>query len=583
MKKIVHLAAFLCLLPLWPLIQSPLIAAEDTVKLVKNVKPAVVLIQTFDANSRPSGSGSGFFINNKGHIITNHHVIEGAYWANVRTMTGQNYYVQGIIAKDAEADIVKLSIDIPDSNIVPLKLSTAIPSEGEDVIVIGNPLGLESTVSTGIVSAVRDIPAFGKILQITAPISPGSSGSPVLNTKGEVIGVATLIATKGQNLNFAVPSDKIIALKETAKTPLFKEYTSATADVNSAEKLYYRGLIELWQESWAAALTYFQKATTKNPHYADAWFNVGYCYSKLGRHQDAIEAFKQAIRIKPDYAEAHYNLGVSYGKLGRYQDTIEAYKQAIRIKPDLAEAHCNLGVAYGKLGRHQDAIEAYKQAIRIKPDDAEAHYNLGLVYGSLGHYQEAIESLKQAIRIKPDDTEAHYNLGFAYGGLSRWQEAIDAFKQAIRIKPDYAEAHSNLGIAYGKLGRYQDEIESCKQAIRIKPDLAEAHYNLGGAYSKLGRYQDAIEAYKQAIGIKPDDAKAHYNLGVAYLDLGRHQDAIEAFKQAIKIKPDDAEAHYNLGNAYLITGDKDSALEEYKILKTLDTESANELFNQIYK
>jgi len=513
MKKIVHLAAFLCLLPLWPLIQSPLIAAEDTVKLVKNVKPAVVLIQTFDANSRPSGSGSGFFINNKGHIITNHHVIEGAYSATIKTSAGKEYPVQGIIAKDIEADIVKLSVNIPDANIVPLKLSTAIPSEGEDVIVIGNPLGLESTVSTGIVSAVRDIPAFGKILQITAPVSPGSSGSPVLNTKGEVIGIATFIATKGQNLNFAVPSDKIIALKETSKTLTFN---ALTADSNDAQLSYRKGLIELWQENWSVALTYFQKAKEVNPQDADAWFQVGYCYGKLGRHQNAVEALKQAIKSKPDLVEAHYNLGFAYDELGRYQDAIESYKQAIRINPDLAKAYCNLGFAYGKLGRYQEEIEACKQAIRIKPDDAKAHNNLGKTYGELG----------------------------------RWQEAIEAFKQAIRIKPDDADAYCNLGVAYGKLGCHQDAVEALKQAIRINPDDAVAHYNLGNAYLQLDRGQEVIDAYKQAIRIKPDYADAHYNLGVIYC---------------------------------LITSDKGSALEEYKILKTLDAEQANKLFNLIYK
>ena len=195
-------------------------ADEKLVDLVKKVKPSVVLVSTFDKDNKPIGQGSGFFIDNKGRLITNHHVIEGSYSATIKTSTGKEYPVQGIVAKDTEADIVKLVVNLPDANITFLNLSVNVPSEGEDIFVIGNPLGLESTVSSGIVSAVRDIPAFGKILQITAPVSPGSSGSPVINSKGEVIGIATLIVTKGQNLNFAIPSDKIIALKETAKAAL---------------------------------------------------------------------------------------------------------------------------------------------------------------------------------------------------------------------------------------------------------------------------------------------------------------------------------------------------------------------------
>jgi tetratricopeptide (TPR) repeat protein len=422
-------------------------ADDKLVDLVKKVKPSVVLIETFDKDNKPIGQGSGFFIDNKGSLITNHHVIEGAYSATIKTSAGKEYPVEGIVAKDTEADIVKLVVNLPDANITFLNLSVNVPSEGEDIFVIGNPLGLESTVSSGIVSAVRDIPAFGKIIQITAPISHGSSGSPVINSKGEVIGIATLIFKEGQNLNFAILSDKIIALKETSKTTLSESYASLTIDANDAQSFYDKGLIELWQENWSAALTYFQKAKETNPQDANVWFYLGYCYDSLGR----------------------------------YEDSIEAYKQATRIKPDDALAHCNLGLAYGNLGR--------------------------------------------------------------------WQEAIEAYKQAIRIKPDYVEAHNNLGVAYGSLGRWQEAMEACKQAIRIKPDAAEAHNNLGVAYGNLGRYQDAIEAYKQAI----------------------------------KIKPDLAEAHCNLGLMYLVTGDKSLALEEYKILKTLDAELANKLFNAIYE
>ncbi len=541
MKKLSFLLAGIILTSL-----SVAQADQTLVDLVKKVKPGVVLIETFDKDNKPLCQGSGFFVNNKGHIVTNHHVLEGAYRATVKTSSGKEYPVEGIVAKDTEADIVKLVVNIADANITFLNLSVNVPSEGEDIVVIGNPLGLESTISSGIVSAVRDIPAFGKILQITAPISPGSSGSPVINSKGEVIGIATLVLKEGQNLNFAIPSDKIIALKETSKTPIFNELT---ADSNDAQELFNKGLKELWQENWSAALTYFQKAKEKNPQDADVWFYLGVTYSSLNRHQDAVEAFKQTIRIKPDYADAHYNLGVVYGDLGRWQDEIEAYKQAIKVKPDYAGAHYNLGAAYSNLGRYQDAIDSCKQAIRIKPDFAEAHYNLGVVYSE----------------------------------LSRYQDAVEAYKQAIRLKPDYADAHYNLGAAYGSLGRYQDEIETYKQAIRIKPDDAEAHNKLGLAYGSIGRYQDAVEAYKQAIRLKPDYAETHFNLGVAYGKLGRWQEAIEAFKQAIRLKPDYAKAHCGLGFAYLMTGDKGSALEEYKILKTLDTGLANELFNFIYK
>jgi len=231
----------------------------------------------------------------------------------------------------------------------------------------------------------------------------------------------------------------------------------------------------------------------------------------------------------------------------------------------------------------RNSLGLFEYMLSKAPNAPSTHYNLGVAYGKLGRYQEAIDEYKQTIKIKPDYAEAHYDLGTVYYGLGRYQDAIESYKQAIKIKPDLVEVHYNLGVAYGRIGRYQDAVESFKQVVRIKPDYAKAHDNLGVAYGELGRYQDAIEAYKQAIRIKPDSTQAHYNLGVNYYKLGRYQDAVEACKQAIQIKPDFVSAHYALGVSYLKTGDKESALEEYKILKTLDAEQANKLFNLINK
>ena len=158
----------------------------------------------------------------------------------------------------------------------------------------------------------------------------------------------------------------------------------------------------------------------------------------------------------------------------------------------------------------------------------------------------------------------------------------DAFKQTIRIKPDDALAHFNLGSSYMKLCKWKEAVDAFNQAIRIESDDAEAFFGLGVSYGGLGKYQDAIDAYKQVIRIKPDDAEAHYVLGNTYGMLGKYQKTVDTYKQAIRIKPDFADAHYNLGRAYLLLNDKGSALDEYKILKNLDKELANELFDLVY-
>jgi len=537
-------------------------AQENLSTIIKEIEPSVAVIYTYDKNGKTIGQGSGFFINEKGDVITNIHVLQGANRAEIKTTNGKVYLITKILAEDREGDLIQVSVNIPQNVAHPLSVSKAIPDVGERIVVIGSPLGLEKTVSDGIVSAVRDIPAFGKIIQITAPVSPGSSGSPVVNMKGEIIGVTSFQMVEGQNLNFAIPSDRIINLKSDKEKPLAKWEEDRTKQISpTAEELYSIGLSFLWAEDYKKALSYFGKAVKEDSHYAEAYLSLGVSYYSLGRDTEAMEACKQAIRIKPDYAKAHYNLGLVYHSLRRDSEAIEAFKQAIRIKIDFADAHCSLGVSYYCLDRDTEAIEAYKQAIRIKPDFArDAYFHLGVSYDRLRRYSEAIEAWKQAIRIKPDDAMVHRDLGVAYLVLGDKGSALAEYKIIDDLN-----------------------MEAKKQAIRIKPDYAEAHRNLGIAYYNLFRRSEAIEAFKQAIRIRPDFAEVYSNLGMVYESLKRYSEAMEAYKQEIRIKPDDADAHYNLGAVYLVLGDKGSALAEYKILNDLNKDEANDLFNLIYK
>ena len=189
------------------------VAAQDFLpELVKRIKPSAVAIETFDGRGNTVSRGSGFFVA-ADRVITNKHVIEKSARAEIHLFNGRKFPVKGVLAVDGEGDLALLQVDVPKELAAALPIIQKVPLEGESVVVIGNPFGLEGSVSNGIVSAVREIAGYGRIIQITAPISPGSSGSPVVNMLGQVIGVATLQAAEGQSLNFAVPSERIASLK----------------------------------------------------------------------------------------------------------------------------------------------------------------------------------------------------------------------------------------------------------------------------------------------------------------------------------------------------------------------------------
>ncbi len=197
----------------WLTMTGNLAAEVDLTKLVMKIRPAVVTVVVYDANHQVTGIGSGFFIDKYGHLITNYHVIDGKYAAEVRTADGNSYPIALVVADNKSVDLVKVLVDIPREKVKWIKVSGDLPSIAEQIMVVGSPMGLEQTVSEGIISSIREIPSVGEFFQMSAPISPGSSGGPVINLKGEVIGVTTFQFVRGQNLNFAIAGNSVLKLK----------------------------------------------------------------------------------------------------------------------------------------------------------------------------------------------------------------------------------------------------------------------------------------------------------------------------------------------------------------------------------
>lgn len=197
--------------------------------LAAKAKPSVVLLSITDATGQKVGSGTGFFVSSDGRIITNHHVIDGAAKVTASLADGRKIDAVGYLASDAEKDLAIVKIPGEGYPALPLGESKGLRM-GDEVVVIGSPLGLSSTLSVGIVSAIRSsneklfdqddpraketakIGSWG--IQVTAAISPGSSGSPIMTTSGDVVAVAVGRLIGGESLNFGIAIEEAKALLE---------------------------------------------------------------------------------------------------------------------------------------------------------------------------------------------------------------------------------------------------------------------------------------------------------------------------------------------------------------------------------
>ncbi len=408
-------------------------------RLVEESKSAVVTIMTYDNSNHEVSQGTGFFISSEGEIVTNHHVLGQAVRAVARISSGKNIPIATVVWDDSSSDLVCLKVT-SSASFKSLKMATAAPRAGERVLVIGNPFGLEGTVSDGIISAVRDLPDIGGVIQITAPISPGSSGSPVLNLRGEVLGVATSYAIGGQNLNFAIPVTRVHSLSN-SEPQLFAEWAKSASMLakSTAARLVVRAYFEMEANDLSVALGHLTDAVATAPDFAPAYLWLGSCYARMSRNAESMAAYRKAIALDPADVEAYKRLAASYSAAGNDEQAIATFLEAIRIRPDDSDSHYFLGIAYLDINSPQQAMNEFLAAIRLNPDVSSYHESAARLYAGKGQFDTALAEFKEAIRLNPGDPFAHYDLGTLYLQLGNRDGALQEYRTLKTLDSDKAQ------------------------------------------------------------------------------------------------------------------------------------------------
>ena len=471
--------------------------AED---IAEKALAATVYLEMKDRNGKTLGFGSGFFVK-PNLIATNYHVIEGAAQGMAK-LVGKytTYNIEGFTATDQANDLAILKVTA--YGIKPLSLGDSGTIHiGETVYVAGNPKGLEGIFLDGIISN-RQNKDTGERFQMTTPISLGSGGGPVLNRKGEVIGVSV---------------------------PWYRD-SDDSLDVQTPNIVIPSNYVKTLLTDFSIAKPLGQDNIFISP---DTYFRWGYMKLELGNYKGAIADLTEAIRLAPKNIYAYFNRGVAKSYLGQYTDAIADWNEAIGLNPDFFSAYVNRGFLRGKLGQYIAAIADYDTAILLESDFAEAYNGRGGLRHALGQYAAAITDYDTVIRLKPRDALAFYNRGSAKFQLKQYASAVLDFDDVIRLKPDFAEAFYIRGSAKFQLGQDTSAVLDFDNAIRLKPDFAEAFYERGRVRSTLGKYASAITDFDTAIKIKNNDALSYFFRGLAKYMLGRTRDANQDLQTAL--------------------------------------------------
>lgn len=486
------------------IVEKSLVPAEPSKS--EDVRNSIVRVGGRDSHA------TGFFVT-RNKVATNVHVLAHLEFVLVRSVDdAKNWTVEGVTASDVNNDLAILKVAEEGT---PLLLGNSDTLQrGDTVSAVGYPRG-KWTVSEGTLHSIRD---SDKWLQMNVKISPGNSGSPVIDSKGRVIGI---VSGAVDPYSYAIPSNVLKAL---------------LVQPGPAEPL------ALWRKQ-GSVLVYVHSSQGAR-HYEE------------GLYDEAITDFDKVIELNPENAVAYYNRGLAKFSLGDlesekgnrektralYEDGIKDSTQAIKLNPEDANAYHNRAGGRFRLAQsetdtakkqkyYQGAIHDWTQVIELNSGHADPYNNLGAAKASLGEskadqgniseaqalYMSAIQDCTHAIQLNPENPDPYINRGYAQFRLGK-------------TKADQGDITDAEAL-------YIAAVRDCTQAIQLNPENAAAYGNRGVARVALGNAEGAIDDFDAALRLDPENAEYFHERGLAKEALGQHKSAKADFEKAKELDP----------------------------------------------
>lgn len=520
---------------------------------------STVTIIGLDEDNDPFQFGSGFVFSNE-MVATNFHVVEGCKSVVIKTSVDTIvYYSNELINFDKENDIAILKVK--SLSIMPLGLSKDNVEIGDAIYVVGSPEGLENTFSEGIVSSMRNYDD-NKLIQITAPISHGSSGGPVINEKGEVIGISVSTLKGGQNLNFAVPVEYLIKIKDEKVKP-----TLLNSEVLKEEKVIEEEKPKIESQDLQISLDFKNKGWEE--------------YNK-GNYDKAISYYTKAIHFDSDCHRCYSHIASCKSALKDYNAARQNYYLALKaLKPITEQDFIDqgayiewLGLTYSleydfnEFGRKKSKdmeLEIWDSLITINPLPRYYNNRAEIKLHYLEDYEGALEDF-MVMYENDNNPNSHllWDMAVCYSSLGNDIQAIQFYNKVIEIRPaeyrnipsssDLDKIYKNRADCKTKLEDYRGAIDDYKTAIAFhpKPERDVVYFNYQGivpiynslAYARLSLndYQSALTDLNKCLslvalngkeqGADEDLGYTYYLLGVAKINLNDKEGACRAWSKS---------------------------------------------------
>lgn len=503
--------------------------------IINDAESATFIIYTYDEYGIPSGSGSGFFIDKTGTGITNYHVLDGATKAILKTTDGNEYEIDKVIASDKDWDIIKFTtINKENIKFKYLEFSNKTIEKGDIVYNISSPLGLEKSISDGIVSSLREDKQHGEIIQITAPISPGSSGSALLDKQGKVFGVATFNKTGGQNLNFgvAISDEKVETLKK-------NDFTRLNSKFNQKENFIILNVkSDNAQDVTLHAIEFKPEVTIAYFSYTNLNLAFGekmLIWCELNKKDDGFLIHDLETNKK-------YYLTSSTIGIDKEHGTEVALASNYKFKvffPPIKEKLKDIDIMYGYTSRGWQfrdlKLDKYRNNVTVSMENYEKEYAYSTMReGGLG---DAISIFSNILNDIPEDLDALNAMGIISYAIDNNSDAEYYFSEAIKFHPNNSLSYINRAQIYKYQKNYQSALNDLSQAVNLDSAQPDNYTNRAQLYMEMEQWDNAENDWNKAIA-SPDfkkDEIAYMLRAICRMQLGKKHEACEDIEIAYNL------------------------------------------------
>lgn len=427
--------------------------------IFKKYNDAVVVVYACDIYGKPLSQGSGVVLNSQGLIVTNYHVCKGSGLIKIKH---EDLLIEDvrILGGNEDDDIMFLKVAQNNFGFIPAGNSDNLEI-GQKVYALGSPLGFENSITEGIVNGIRKISeeTNDTYIQLSASITHGSSGGALITAGGKLIGITCGGMKEGQNINFAIPINKVFA-----------------SDIYIANK-YDEPLTEKTEKK----KTKKKKKTTESITSTDTEKKTKKPRKKKKETTDITSGSNESIAKVPGKTskdrpeESSYTQLMEKGKDAvkskDYKSGLDYFTKAIQLEPGNSLAYYARAVCYLALTRIDEALQDLNYFLKDRQDFAEAYFMRAAIYQYQEKYSSAINDYLSSLQIDKSNMYAVYGLGECYYETDEYEQSLLCFNTFIAFDKSKSGAYFYRGLSLLHLGNDYENLDACD-------DLSKA-YSMG--------------------------------------------------------------------------------------------------------